>query len=167
MPYFHWSEAMSVGVEALDADHRCMIRIINLLHSLQSDTDATAVVNQVLETLKAYGRVHFKREERVMEVARFPGAAFHQGEHQGFMKYMELLRARYGRSDDPTLARDLFDYLTGWLRHHILIQDMAYKPYVSNVAKLEGIADGAAPPLPETLGTLPGNAASRQGAALT
>jgi hemerythrin len=31
MAGFSWSEGMSFGVPALDADHRCIVRIINLL----------------------------------------------------------------------------------------------------------------------------------------
>lgn len=159
MAYFHWTEAMSVGVEALDADHRSLVRIINMLHGLKDDASGVAaIVERVLDTLKLYGRVHFKREERVMDAARFPGGAFHRAEHQGFIEYVERLRARYGRSDDPKMARELFDYLTGWLRHHILIQDMAYKPYVCNSTNLDLIAEGAAPPLPE----MPGFAKSRR-----
>lgn len=151
MGYFHWTEAMSVGVEPLDADHRCLVRIINLLHSLQDEDDTGRTVARVLDTLKTYGRVHFKREERVMDVARFPGNAFHRAEHQGFLRYMEFLRSRYSGSSDPRAGRELFDYLTGWLRHHILIQDMAYKPYVNNVANLESIAEDAAPSLADRL----------------
>ena len=39
--------------------------------------------------------------------------------------------------DDGTMARELLDYLTAWLRHHILIQDMAYKAYATSLADAE------------------------------
>ena len=146
MGYFHWTEAMSVGVPALDADHKSLIRTINVLRELDRGEGARSGAGMVLDTLKAYGRNHFKREERVMDAVRFPGAAFHRAEHQNFVRYVEFLRSRLA-TGDPELTRELYDYLTGWLRHHILIQDMAYKPYISSVADLESVAREAAPPL--------------------
>jgi hypothetical protein len=56
------------------------------------------------------------------------------------------------------VAKGLFDYLTEWLRHHILIQDMAYKPYVSGV---RGEADFAAGPQ-DLLGARPAHAGRMQ-----
>lgn len=89
-----------------------------------------------------------------MDAVRFPGGAFHRAEHQNFVGHIEFLRSRFASGDaEPT--RELFDYLTGWLRHHILIQDMAYKPYVSNVSAAEDVAREAAPPLPSIGDFLP------------
>lgn len=149
MSSLRWTDAMSVGVPALDADHRMLVRIINLLAASREGAPPQAAIAEVLATLKLYGRFHFRREERVMEAIRFPGAAFHRAEHQGFARYIEELRSRAGDRRDPTLARDLFDYLTGWLRHHILIQDMAYKPYVTDRERAEETARDAAPSLPQ------------------
>ena len=139
---------MSVGVPALDNDHRCLVKVVNLLQSIKEDESAEKVVLTVLDTLKLYGRNHFRREERVMQAIRFPGTEFHRAEHQGFAQYIEGLRSRYSGRDDSGVAAELFEYLTGWLRHHILIQDMAYKPYVGAVAGLDTVASGAAPGLP-------------------
>ncbi|TVR95308.1 MAG: hypothetical protein EA406_14355 [Rhodospirillales bacterium] len=152
MPQFHWTEAMSVGVEPLDADHRCLVRIINLLRNVEASQRSAEHVHTVLDTLKLYGRHHFKREERIMQAARFPGMSIHRAEHQGFVRYLELLRKRYAGEGDPDMARELYDYLTGWLRHHVLIQDFAYKPYVSGVVDVNAIAQTAAPPLPNIAG---------------
>jgi hemerythrin len=154
MRYFQWTEAMSVGVPTLDADHKCLMRIINLLCELDREERAKATVETVLDTLKLYGRTHFKREERVMDAVRFPGGAFHRAEHQNFVRHIEFLRSRLA-SGRPEPTRELFDYLTGWLRHHILIQDMAYKPYVSNAPNAESVAKDAAPPMPNIVGLLP------------
>jgi hemerythrin-like metal-binding protein len=148
MPHFMWTEAMSVGIPALDQDHKCMVRIINLLEGVHKREETRRTIQTVLDTLRLYGRFHFRREERVMEAVRFPGAAFHRAEHQGFARYVELLRDRYAEGGDPGLARELLEYLTGWLRHHILIQDMAYKPYVMDRISADEMARDAAPVLP-------------------
>lgn len=146
MPALQWCEAMSVGVPALDADHRCLVRIINLLAEAGT-TDVPELIETVLETLLVYSRFHFSREERVMSDCRFPGYEFHAVEHAGFERYMQALRQRVNHGLDARVAAELHEYLTGWLRHHILIQDMAYKPFVVDAPAMSAIAEGAAPPI--------------------
>jgi hemerythrin len=142
MVALEWSEAMSVGVPALDADHRCLVRIINLLDDV-SDEEATQVVDIVLDTLSVYCRYHFAREEQVMEGCAFPAASFHHAEHERFARWVGRLRERHSLESNSDLARELLDHLTAWLCHHILIQDMAYKPYVGNLGR-----DSVLPDLP-------------------
>lgn len=147
MSEFEWTEAMSVGVQALDSDHKCLVRIINLLGEVHDSKEASRTIEMVLDTLMLYGRFHFAREEQVMEACEYPGKSFHASEHQGFARYVTTLRERYGRKADTEMAGELLEYLTGWLRHHILIQDMAFKPYVLGVSRVDEIARAAGPPL--------------------
>jgi len=147
MSEFEWTEAMSVGVQALDSDHKCLVRIINLLDEVHDNKEASRAVDMVLDTLTLYGRFHFAREEQVMETCEYPGKSFHASEHQGFARYVATLRERCGRKGDCEMAAKLLEYLTGWLRHHILIQDMAFKPYVLGVNRVDEIARAAGPPL--------------------
>ena len=146
MPMLRWCEAMSVGVPALDADHRCLVRIINLLAEASS-TDVPELIETVLETLLVYSRFHFSREERVMANCVFPGVDFHAREHSGFTRYIQAMRQRVHQELDAAIAVELHEYLTNWLRHHILIQDMAYKPFVVNVPAMNALAEGVAPPI--------------------
>jgi hemerythrin len=129
MAGIEWCEEMSVGVPALDADHQCIVRIINLLQDVEEE-DARRVVETVLETLVLYCRYHFGREEQVMAGCAFPGLDFHRGEHEGFARFVSRLKERDAVRADAAMAERLQDYLTQWLCHHILIQDMAYKSYV-------------------------------------
>lgn len=146
MPTLQWCEAMSVGVPALDADHRCLVRIINLLAEANA-TDVPELIETVLETLLVYSRFHFSREERVMSDCVFPGIEFHSREHSGFSRYIQAMRQRVHQRLDATVAAELHEYLTNWLRHHILIQDMAYKPFVVDASALNALAEGVAPPV--------------------
>jgi hemerythrin len=149
MAGFVWSEQMSVGVPALDADHRCLVRLVNLLRDVEGE-DARRAVETVLDTLVVYCRYHFAREERVMAWCGFPGAGVHRGEHEEFAHNLARLRHRYTAQGDRAIVGELRDRLTGWLRHHILIQDMAYKPYVLAADGGDAVADeiGGCPPRP-------------------
>ncbi len=147
MSCFQWSKEMSVGVAAIDSDHKCLIRIIDLLHDIRDHEDSRRMIETVLDTLLVYGRHHFAREERVLAACKFPGRAFHHSEHQEFARHIQGLRDHFDGAGTPRMASELLDYLTDWLRHHILIQDMAFKPYVAGKPQAEEAAQAAGPPL--------------------
>ncbi len=152
MSYFQWSKEMSVGVSTLDSDHKCLIRIIDLLHDIRDEKDSQRTIHAVLDTLLLYGRHHFAREERVMAACGFPEWSFHHSEHQGFAVYIRRVRKRFRDAGDPEMASELLEYLTDWLRHHILIQDMAFKPYVAGKRRAEEVARAAGPSLLDMAG---------------
>ncbi len=146
MSVLRWTQAMSVGVEALDTDHKCLVRIINLLKDTEPKSAAT-VIETVLETLLIYARFHFQREEKVMEACGFTGLPFHRAEHEGFARFVRALRQQVHEGATLDMAHTLYDYLTRWLCHHVLIQDMAFKPLVCGGQELEQLALTAAPAL--------------------
>ena len=132
MAVMRWTVAMSVGVPELDEDHQGLIGIINALAAeAEGDADPQAVRSSLLG-LQRYALVHFEREEKVMKACGFPHLGVHQGEHRDFTLTMQGILARFG--EDPgglaaTVAAQALDFLKGWLTHHILLEDMAYKPY--------------------------------------
>lgn len=130
MSPFTWTEAMSVGQPTLDSDHRCLIRIINLLNAAEGD-DAAGVVDTVLDTLEVYCRYHFSREEGIMKAYGFPGLDLHRDEHRDFTTFIQELRRQHAEAQSVT-PPELMQTLIDWLLHHVLIQDMAYKPYIQN-----------------------------------
>jgi hemerythrin-like metal-binding protein len=129
IPVAVWKPAMSVGVAALDTDHRCLIRIINLLAEVE-EQDLPRTVDIVLDTLDIYCRFHFAREERIIAHCGYPEAAVQRAEHREFTKGLRRLRDRFGGRGTAKAAALLRDQLIDWLNHHILIQDMAFKPFV-------------------------------------
>ncbi len=146
MSGFVWTEAMSVGVPALDADHRCLVRIINLLHDAEGN-DTRRVIDMVMEALNRYARFHFAREEQVMVACGFPALGVHRAEHAGFSRMLAAIPQRH---HGEKAAQELRDYLKDWLLHHILIQDMAYKPYIAESSDVEDISamiSASLPPL--------------------
>ena len=130
MALCQWSESMSVGESRLDADHKALIRLINRPHDSLEAGAEPAALGEVFDSLINYINFHFTREEKVMQACRYPDAKAHEEEHADFTRHIKEVRDRYARNADPALIRGLLDYLKDWLSHHILIQDMAYKPYV-------------------------------------
>ncbi len=137
---FQWSSALSVGVPTLDSDHRCLIRIISLLQGIEDGEETCTMIETVLDTLGAYAWFHFAREERIISVFAPYQVEVHQDEHRDFVRFLDVLRSRYLGRAESVLATHLFDELAAWLRHHILIQDMAFKQYVDDAERAEQMA---------------------------
>ena len=98
----------------------------------EEDGDFRPVLAEVLTELIAYTVYHFNREEQVMAACGYPELEAHRDEHNALTREVEDLRRRFGESD-PDLGRDeLLAFLTGWLDHHIMLQDKAYRVYVED-----------------------------------
>jgi hemerythrin-like metal-binding protein len=120
---------MSVGVELLDSDHKALVGLINRLHAALENREDPSVMDRVFENLTLYVERHFDREEQVMKACGYPELPHHEGEHRRFREDMKAMRERYFNSKEDGLGDDLLLYLKNWLNHHILIMDMAYKPF--------------------------------------
>ncbi len=140
MPYYQWTESMSVGIPLLDEDHKALIRLINRLHAGLAAGAKFVNLGYIFDRLVAYIEFHFTREEKVMKAGGYPDAAAHREEHEGFTQAIYEMRDRFAREGDQTMTAELPDYLKNWLNHHILIQDMEYKPYVQNNAFADKVA---------------------------
>ena len=132
MVFFKWSEVMSVGVPLLDGDHKCLIGLINRLHESLQDGAGPDVLDEIFDGLIAYIEFHFAREEKVMDACGFPGAKVRQAEHAYFTQHLYDLRDCNVPGAGPAITDEVLHYLKSWLSHHILIHDMAYKPYLEH-----------------------------------
>jgi hemerythrin len=137
MPYLSWSQSMSVGVPILDSDHKALFRIVNQLHDFSETGASQDDLGIIFGNLVAYIDFHFAREEKVMKACGFPALETHAEEHAEFARFIHDARERYAGIPDPDLTRELLEYLKIWLNSHILIQDMAYKPYVMAVPRID------------------------------
>ena len=84
-----WRPQMSVGNDLIDADHRYLISLINMVDlSLRYNDDFFTVA---LEQLIEYTHGHFKREELIQLKVKYPGYAEHKIAHQELISSLEVL----------------------------------------------------------------------------
>ncbi|TVR82007.1 MAG: hypothetical protein EA405_07610 [Rhodospirillales bacterium] len=137
-----WSAGLSVGIPALDADRRCLVRVISLLQGIDDGEEARTMVGATLDTLALYAPFHFAREERVLEAFGYPGLEVHRNEHRGFIADLERLRKRFGGRADRRASARLLAELTDRLTHHVLLYDMDYKGFIGDLGRAEQLARG-------------------------
>jgi len=123
-----WKAEYSVGVSALDAQHKNLVRLITMLEDgEESDTP----ISYVFDELDCYVREHFRDEERMLEESRYPAdeLAAHKEEHKAFEEWLHSVRMAYDSGGEAKyyIADSVNAYLQKWLVGHILIVDMEYK----------------------------------------
>jgi hemerythrin-like metal-binding protein len=125
-----WKDAMSVGVDVLDADHIIVASLINHIDDAkQSGTDEHAV-GRILRVLVDHAFAHFAREEAVLEARGYPLLAEHKREHRLVEEQLQELCEAYARTADPELSREIMQILYFWLVQHIMKVDMHYKSFL-------------------------------------
>jgi hemerythrin-like metal-binding protein len=147
MPFYSWTEAMSVGVAVLDSDHKALINLINGLHqNLVLDEDP-AMLDELFERLVHYVDYHFAREERVMETCEYPDTDTHRQEHRKLAQDLRYFRDRHIRGGETKIGQELLNFLKHWLNHHILNEDMLYKKYAEDNPRASVAAESFGPGL--------------------
>jgi hemerythrin len=138
-----WTQDMSVGLTELDDDHKVLIKVINDLAANADDAARRDVVRQCLLSLRRYAEFHFAREEKVMSACKYPGLESHKGEHRDFVKRIQEITAQFDEDPEGTIQtvnEALLGFLKDWLSHHILVEDMAYRPQVERSAEAKQAA---------------------------
>ena len=122
MSLITWRDEFSVGVAAVDHEHREMIALINELdQAMQSDASQAAVV-QALGEIYARISAHFALEEKTMRAARYTHFATHKQDHEQLLD--ELLDVIDSVDDDGRYDRaDLSRNLERWFSDHFRTHD--------------------------------------------
>ena len=79
------------------------------------------------------------REEKVMAACRYPEIGEHKLEHRDFVERINYLHRRFDAGPDAAaeeaaaiVNEALLSFLQDWLKDHILIEDMAYRPHAEH-----------------------------------
>jgi len=120
-----WKDEYSVGDAELDAQHKVLIGLINML-------DDESAVGAVLVALQRYVDEHFRGEEQRMETAGYPDLAAHIEQHKAFEEWLDSASRMQRDGEVALLLRDsVRGYLKTWLVNHIMVSDKAYSPYLN------------------------------------
>ena len=122
MSLLQWRDEFSVGVPAVDHEHRELIETINELNaSAHAGADHAQVV-AALGEIYAQISAHFALEERIMRKAHYDGLAEHKAEHEALLDSLRDIMDRVeddGRYDEASLGRELDE----WFTLHFKTQD--------------------------------------------
>lgn len=122
MSLIEWREEFSVGVAAIDHEHRELIEMINRLGELAEQGEEYEVVMDALGEIYAQISAHFALEEKIMRDARYSGFAAHKADHEVLLdeirEIMDLVDA-----DGTYDSKDLGSGLERWFSLHFKTHD--------------------------------------------
>ncbi len=127
MAYIDWTADLETGIAPVDRDHKVLVSLLNQVQETIGDREERAVLGSVLNSLTEYTAYHFAREEKLQEVAGYPGLDDHRRLHENLAGQVESIRARYHQAPESVQAKDILSFLKSWLVDHILKQDMNYR----------------------------------------
>jgi hemerythrin len=130
MAFMKWEDAFSVGIATIDKQHMKLIDMINTLYDHMKAGKSGEVIEELLSSLIDYTKVHFATEEKLFERYGYPQAAAHKKEHDDFVGTVAKFNQDY-LDKKAGLSIQVLNFLTKWLRDHILITDKAYGPFLT------------------------------------
>jgi len=120
--FLNWSESFSIGVAALDADHRRFFDLLNRLYAGILDGSASnAAAAAVAEEALAFAIEHCAREEAMLAEAGYPGLAEMRRQHGVLRDTIENFRSKL--SARMGMSTELANVLMEWVLQHILKED--------------------------------------------
>ncbi len=122
---FPWNENLETGLPEIDAQHRRLVQLLNLLAShIAYLTDLPALDN-IFDELADYAVYHFSSEEAVWHEF-LTGDQWEKGHrtlHQDFVTEVQRLKAEGSNKPSEEVAEEVLSFLCHWLAFHILDSD--------------------------------------------
>jgi hemerythrin len=76
-----------------------------------------------------------------MEACGYPALGHHHEDHLALTQEVRDWQQRFRENAKSVAPLDILDFLKGWLNHHILLQDMAYRPFMEGNPTADAVAE--------------------------
>ena len=122
MTLLTWKDEYSVGIEAIDHEHKELIDLINRLHAGLDAADAKLTVPAFFGDLLKGISAHFALEEKFMRDHSYRGAGPHKEDHERLLDELrEIMDAFEGAEEIDAL--ELSRQLDTWFSRHFRTHD--------------------------------------------
>lgn len=129
-----WRDAMSVGQPTIDDDHKVLFAIINEFEASPDFLHAERAARKLYK----YTQEHFRREEHMQQLMRYPYAEAHRKEHGEILSSLTgVIRGHFLKKDTTTdeaaaIAR-LTELMRTWIVDHVMTTDRKMKPFLGRL----------------------------------
>jgi hemerythrin len=128
MSLARWSPNLSVGIEAIDADHQQLIVLVNRLGvAVARGADREEVVRNLNELI-AHTERHFDRESELMSRYNYPEAEHHRSIHQELLADIAELQKEFDQGAE--IGSEFVLYVWNWVLSHIVEDDKPLGDYL-------------------------------------
>lgn len=120
-----WDQKYSVGISAIDEQHKQFIFILEKLSKAVNNNDSREAVGRIFLDLEKYVEYHFGTEEEYFQKFSYMDADEHIKAHRLFEKKLGELKEKY-LVDENNAVIDLISFMFDWLINHIQTLDRKY-----------------------------------------
>ncbi|QBG37502.1 bacteriohemerythrin [Litorilituus sediminis] len=131
-----WNEGMSVGVDAIDEDHKKIISVLAKLVDSKNTQASLSVVEETFSELEHYVIQHFTKEEALLEKIGYKEIEAHRRSHLAFVEKIAVLKQQWLSQNSDEISNEITDYLQRWLLEHILQEDLDFVPALHSYNKI-------------------------------
>ncbi len=125
-----WSDALKLGIDEIDQQHRKLLSLIDELNEAMRQGKGKDILGKITTELDSYTKYHFKSEERLFSNCGFPEAVSHKKIHDDFVQKVTGFKKDFD-SGKLGVATDILLFLNNWLINHIKGLDKKYVPFVT------------------------------------
>lgn len=120
---------LRLGVAKIDEDHRQILETVEEVRRI-SISGETSRLLRVMEDLEDYTLNHFRKEEVLMDLFKYPRIEEHRHSHNEFLLEWDTVWKQM-REPDPDLVRRFLQFLESWFTYHICTIDLDYARWIS------------------------------------
>lgn len=132
MSLLEWKDEFTLGVAAMDNDHRGLVAAMNSVYDLAKASAPKDRIEAAMVKLVDLTKKHFADEEVHMDKIGFPGAARHKLIHQDMLRRAGDYFAAF-QAGNGTVDESFFEFLVHWLGAHICHIDRKYVDHAAPV----------------------------------
>jgi hemerythrin len=129
-----WTPNLTVGVEHIDEQHKTWFKKANELFEAGKERRAKEYINQMLDFLDEYTKMHFRDEEAYMAKINYPELEAQKKAHESFINDLAKLKSDYNQNNGNVLVIiNANNMVLKWLTNHILNMDKKIGEFAKNL----------------------------------
>jgi len=118
---WHWTPDLSVGVSAIDEDHKQLFQLFYEANLIKEGSNDTALLYELAQKLVLYSESHFKREEALMKATSDSSFDSHHEKHRTMTKNLHQTLKNINRNNES--ITDFITFLSEEFISHIKGED--------------------------------------------
>jgi NNP family nitrate/nitrite transporter-like MFS transporter len=129
-PLISWDDEFSVGIEAIDRQHKRMLSLINEIDEVIQSGGSYEQFAPILNNLIDYTNGHFAHEEKLLEENHCPDLDRHKKSHVRLREELSQWREKVAEASPEEMSEHMF-FLRIWFPGHILNVDKKDADYLT------------------------------------
>ncbi len=126
-----WNDAYALKIPKIDNQHK---ELFSILDTLNKSFDRGTTHKESLQAIKfmaEYIKHHFKSEEELMKLIRYPELHLQKQMHKEFIAYFSKQIKSLKNKHDINLF-EIRDFIADWIISHIIQEDTKIKKYLND-----------------------------------